>query len=71
MIINNKFELGSIVYLITDPDQFERMITRIIITMNGAIIYEASCGNCTSLHYDGEMSTKKNIQITLGIEKEV
>jgi hypothetical protein len=35
MNINNKFNLGEIVYLITDEDQKERMVTGIQVRPNG------------------------------------
>lgn len=69
MHIDNKFEHGEIVYLITDPDQFERIVTRFVIGMNKTILYELSCGVQVSLHYDAEVSKKKDIATVMGIGK--
>lgn len=67
MHIDNKYSHGEIVYLITDPDQFERMITRLIISMNQSILYELTCGTQTSVHYQQEITGQKNMQLALGI----
>jgi hypothetical protein len=48
MIIDNKIELGSIVYLKTDKDQLPRIVVRISISING-IMYELACGSSVSL----------------------
>ena len=69
MQIDNKFDLEQIVYLITDVDQFERMVTRLVIALNGAILYELSCGTDVSLHYAGEITSHKNMKLALGIEE--
>lgn len=69
MTIDNKFELGEIVYLMTDIDQFERLITRIVITISKSILYELSCGNQSSLHYAEEITGQKNMLIALGLEQ--
>lgn len=63
MLIDNKFELGQIVYLHTCKDQHPRLVTRINVSTMG-IIYELSCGTETSTHYDYEISEKKNILIS-------
>lgn len=62
MIIENKFQIGQIVFLKTDREQFERIITGICIRMNG-MSYELSFGNSTSWHFDFEISIEKNILI--------
>lgn len=70
MIINNQFELASIVYLVTDPDQFERMVTGIVIGINGTIQYRLVCATDTSLHWENEVTVRKDMKIALGINKE-
>jgi hypothetical protein len=70
MIIDNKFDLEAIVYLVTDPDQYERMVTRLIVAINCTILYELSCGTDTSLHYAAEITSKKNMELALGIKKD-
>lgn len=61
MIINNKYSLTQKVFLVTDGEQQERMITSIQVTGDGGIMYQLSCGTSTSWHYDGEISEDKNI----------
>jgi hypothetical protein len=61
MVVDNKFEHGDIVYLITDPEQMARVVTAFTVCANGCIIYELSCGATTSRHYDFEMSLDKNL----------
>lgn len=51
-----KYELGQVVYLITDPDQRERIVTAIIIRPS-AIIYELTKSDQgSSEHYEFEIS---------------
>lgn len=54
-----KFELGDMVYLVTDRDQYQRIVTGIIFRPN-CISYELSCGDETREHYDIEMSNEVN-----------
>lgn len=56
MIIDNKFNIGDIVYLKTDMEQRERMVTCISIRPTG-ISYAISCDTEESWHYDIELST--------------
>lgn len=56
-----EFNLGQVVYLVTDPEQSERMVTGIQITLSWAEIYTLSCGESTSTHYAGEISDTKKI----------
>ncbi len=50
------------VYLITDIDQRQRMVTALIVSKYH-IMYEVSSGTDTSEHYDFEISTDKNVLI--------
>ena len=59
IIIDNKFEIGQIVYLKTDIDQYPRMITRLSIAP-GLITYCLALGSIESWHYDNEISEVKN-----------
>jgi hypothetical protein len=65
MFINNKFNLGDIVYLKTDIDQRARIITAIKVRINDLIIYELSYTDVTTNHYEVEISNEKNILITI------
>lgn len=62
MIVDNKFEIGQIVYLKTDEDQLQRIITSIQVNKYD-IIYTLTCGVTSSGHYDYEISDKKNVLV--------
>tara|TARA_R110000822_G_scaffold161486_1_gene301754 strand:+ start:623 stop:835 length:213 start_codon:yes stop_codon:yes gene_type:complete len=49
----NKFEIGDVVYLITDPDKYKRIITA-IIQRKKHLEYEVSFldANCIALDYE-------------------
>lgn len=53
------FEIGEIVFLITDEDQSERMITGYIVRP-GLIIYFVSKGTAETTHYEIEIASQKN-----------
>ena len=63
MVIDNKYEIGDIVYLTTDPDQAKRVVTSIHIRPNEQITYELSCGSHASDHYDFEISDEKTVLV--------
>jgi hypothetical protein len=63
MVINNKYEHGQIVYLITDQDQLPRMVTQIIVCADGALTYQLSSGDEYSNHFEMEISATENIEI--------
>lgn len=63
MVIDNLFDLGSIVYLKTDSDQKERIVCQITIATTG-IRYMLCCGVAESWHYEFEMNAEKNVLIT-------
>lgn len=63
MVIDNKFEIGDVVYLKTDRDQYERIITGIKILPIG-IIYRVSLGVGENDHYEIELTAEKNVLIT-------
>ena len=54
-----KYELGDRVYLITDPEQHERMVTAITLRGTGAI-YGLGLGAEESWHYDYEITDEKD-----------
>jgi len=64
MIIDTIYGVGESVFLKTDRDQYERIVTGICIRMNGIISYELVCGTMTTWHYEIELSKEKNILIT-------
>lgn len=64
LIIENKFELGQIVYLKTDPDQQARQVTNITVLPGPksgiALTYQLSHGHQASDHYEIEISTERD-----------
>ena len=68
MIFNSLFDLGQIVFLKTDEDQSARMITKLSYSVGDTKpLYYLACGPHESAHYEAEISTEKNIQVTMGI----
>lgn len=63
-MIDNKFEIGDRVYLVSDPDQHVRVITSLRVYKAGEILYTIVCGVQESHHYDFELSTEKDVTIT-------
>ena len=58
MVVNNKFDIGQTVYLITDVEQLARIVTSINVNKHDEI-YVVACGTTESRHYDYEMSGQK------------
>lgn len=56
MKIETKYDMGQIVYLITDPAQTERMITAISFSGNGSIKYCLTESTNETWHYEIEFS---------------
>lgn len=63
IVIENKFELGQIVYLKTDAEQIQRMVTQVTITVAG-LRYCLSAGTNDTWHYEVEISEEKNVLIS-------
>lgn len=63
MIINNLFEIGSIVFLKTDQDQKPRIVHELLVSING-VVYKVMQGAFSSWHYDFELSTEKDFATT-------
>jgi len=63
-----KYELGQFVYLCTDIEKLERVITGIFKRQNG-VTYELSHGTQTSVHYDFEITTEKKTENSIGFGK--
>lgn len=63
MVIENKFEIGQTVYLITDEDQKPRLVISIRVNKYD-LIYELNSGTIASFHYDFEISEEKQLQLT-------
>ena len=62
--IDNKYDFGQIVYLLTDKEQLPRIVTSIKLLKN-YLIYELTTGIIVTQHYDFEISETINELITL------
>lgn len=61
MKINTKYNIEDTVYLVTDSEQLERIITSITILPNSLLVYSLICGTETSEHYEFEITEEPNI----------
>lgn len=57
--IDNKYNIGETVYLKTDNEQLQRIVTAIKVLPND-IIYYLSCGTQETAHYDFEITKEKS-----------
>lgn len=64
MVIDNKFNHGDLVYLKTDKEQEQRMITALVLKPN-QIEYQLSCGLSATWHFECEITETKNELISL------
>jgi hypothetical protein len=62
MKIETKYDIQEIVYLITDNEQLERMITGFTVTSTG-IIYRLAYATNESWHYDFEFVKEKTFKL--------
>lgn len=60
--INNKFNIGETVYLITEDETKPRIVYAIIIT-KCELTYKLASGTITSEHYEFELTEEKPILI--------
>lgn len=67
MIIDNKFNIGDIVYLVTDPEQTPRMITAIWVYASGNLRYELSYSEHSTSHYECEITPERNVLASIGV----
>lgn len=67
MMIDNRFDIGQLIYIKTDPEQNQRIVTGVCVRPN-SILYEVSFGASSSSHYDFELSEEKNVLLSAGIE---
>ena len=61
MEINNKYNFGDRVYLKTDPEQLERMVTGIIVVSKTHFQYYVSYITNESRHYQCELTDNIDI----------
>ncbi|MDP3561716.1 MAG: hypothetical protein Q8R83_06035 [Legionellaceae bacterium] len=62
-----KYTFGDIVYLITDCEQEERMVTDIKISPGPQVVYCLTCGTAHTEHYEMEISSRRDINKAMGI----
>lgn len=55
------FEIGQIVYLKTDKEQHQRMVTAICLRPNRNVMYCLTFGNTESWHYKIEIDNERDI----------
>ena len=58
-----EFELGEIVYLITDKEQNERIVSGLTLRPNKTILYTLACGSYESTHFEIEINRNKNYKL--------
>lgn len=61
LILTNEFEIGDIVFLITDAEQKERMVTGLYYDVT-TLQYRLSSGSSFSYHFSIEISKTKIIK---------
>ena len=61
MLIDNKYEIGEMVFLTTDENQLKRIVTGITIRQGGYMVYELSQGSESSYHVSSEIQNEKQI----------
>jgi hypothetical protein len=64
MLIQNEFELGATVYLVTDKEQAPRMVTMIQVSPGQGIAYRLACGSQESCHFPCEISQEPNLVLS-------
>lgn len=70
MEVELHFKIGETVFLRHDPEQLERLVTRLQIGMAGEVLYECSSGTLTSWHYASELDKTPNVLKSLGVTGE-
>jgi hypothetical protein len=59
MVIDNQYEIGQTVYLITDKEQEQRIVYGFEITQ-GSILYMLCIGTTSSKHFDFEIAKERD-----------
>jgi hypothetical protein len=65
MLIENKYEIGDMVYLITDKEQLSRIVFGLTVYATGECLYKLACGTQISEHYSFELSLEENTELKL------
>lgn len=61
MVIENKYNISDIVYLITDKEQLPRIVTGINVKPVG-LVYVLQNGVTETFHYEIELVSEKQLQ---------
>lgn len=61
MTIHNEFEIGQEVFVKTDPDQYIRQVTGILVCPGGVIQYRVAIDAGASWFYNFELSEIKHL----------
>ena len=61
MIVDNKFDFGDIVYVVTDGEQRPCQITEICVLPSKMIVYVTSRDGLEGRFYDFELSREKDM----------
>ena len=64
MILDNKFDIGDTVYVVTDPEQQPHKVIQIRINQGPSLVYMISALASEYPYYDFELSHEKNILIS-------
>jgi hypothetical protein len=66
IVIDNKYDIGDIVYAVTDIEQHPRIVTGIMKRMT-TVLYETSQGVNSAWFNDYELSPNKNELMKAGL----
>lgn len=70
MMIENKYNIGEKVFLVTDSDQLERLVTAIQISPNN-LLYRLINNITETWHFEFEISKEKNFVMSNDSQKEL
>ena len=59
--VSHEFNFGQLVYLKTDPEQFQRMVIGIRVYADKSIVYDLAFGTNSSCHHEVEISEEKDV----------
>lgn len=60
MFIENKYDIGQVVYAKTDPEQGEQIVTGILVQPMGLLTYRLNQDGVDSYHYDFEITVERD-----------
>ncbi len=70
MMIENKYNIGEKVFLVTDGDQLERLVTAIQISPNN-LLYRLINNTTETWHFEFEISKEKNFVASSDSQKQL